>query len=139
MIQGYYFAKPMPRNEYEICIPVVNPPVQPVQPAQPVQYAQPVQPVAQAPVQQPVQQPVQYAQPAPVQQVAQAPAVQPVQPVIPVQQPVAQPVQPAVPVQPVPVATTCTAAARNSCPAGAAYSAGTSGAIKQIGMKADYE
>ena len=104
MIQGYYFAKPMPRNEYEICIPVVNPPVQPVQPAQPVQYAQPVQPVAQAPVQQPVQQPVQYAQPAPVQQVAQAPAVQPVQPVIPVQQPVAQPVQPAVPVQPVPVA-----------------------------------
>ena len=34
MIQGYYFARPMPRSEYEVCIPVVNPPVQ---------YAQPVQ------------------------------------------------------------------------------------------------
>ena len=120
MIQGYYFARPMPRSEYEVCIPIVNPPVQPVQ--QPVQYAQPVvqapaqytqpvqyaQPVVQAPVQyaQPVQQvpvtqPVQYAQP-----VTQAPVqhVQPVQQVPvsqPVQQPVAQPVQPSQPVAPV--------------------------------------
>ena len=117
MIQGYYYAKPMPRAEYETRLPVVNPPVQPVQPVQQVPVQQPVQYAQPAPAQQPIQQPVQYAQPVPVQQTAQpvqapvaqpAPAVQPVpqapviQPVQQVQQPVVQPVQPApaAPVQP---------------------------------------
>ena len=90
MIQGYYYAKPMPVAEYETRLPIVNPPAQPVQQIpvqQPVQYAQPAQ----------AQQLVQYAQPMPVAQpVPQAQPAQPVQPVPPVQ-PVQQAQQPVPP------------------------------------------
>lgn len=104
MIQGYYYAKPMPREEYETrVIPViyqVAPAAQPVQqvPVQPVQQApvQPVQQVQAVPAQQVQQAPVQQAQPDPVQQVQQA-TVQPAQ-TAPVQQPQPEPqAQPAAP------------------------------------------
>ena len=48
MIQGYYYAKPMPWSEYQQRIPVVNPPVQQVQPVQqtqPIDQAQQIQSV----------------------------------------------------------------------------------------------
>lgn len=67
MIQGYYYAKPMPKEEYVTRLPIVNPPVQQAPVAQPVQYAQPVQqPVQAAPATQPapVTLPVQPVQPA---------------------------------------------------------------------------
>ena len=66
LIQGYYFAKPMPKAEYAAKLTRAE--VQPVQQAvqQPVQ--QPVQAPAAPAVQQPVQQPVQTA-PVPAQAV----------------------------------------------------------------------
>lgn len=113
MIQGYYYAKPMPRSEYELRIPVVNPPVQPVQPVQqiqqPVQPVQPVQPIQQ--VQQPVQQIQQQVQTAqPVQQIQPAPSVTvqtaPSEPVSPAPAVVPAPSIPvqATPVEPAPAA-----------------------------------
>ena len=59
MIQGYYYAKPMPREEYETRLPGGAP--------KPV-YQAPVQQAYQAPVQQAV--PAQQAYQAPVQQAA---------------------------------------------------------------------
>ena len=72
MVQGYYYAKPMPREEYETRLPggVPRPAYQaPVQQAVPVQTAAPVQQVAPAPVQ--TVAPIQQAAPAPMQPVEQ--------------------------------------------------------------------
>ena len=108
MIQGYYFAKPMPKSDYMqqlagLAGAAVAAPAQPAQtapaPAQPVAPCVPqpqtvpvqqVQPVAQ-PV-QPVIQPMQTI----VQEVEIAPAQQPVEPVQPV---VPQPQEPTQPQQ----------------------------------------
>ena len=75
MIQGYYYAKPMPREEYETRLPGGAP--RQVYQA-PVQQAAPVQQVYQAPVQQVAPAPVQTV--APIQQAAPAP-MQPVAPI----------------------------------------------------------
>lgn len=64
LIQGYYFAKPMPKAEYAAKLTKASVQQVPIQ-----QQAQP--PVQPAPVQQPVQQPVQ---PAPVQAAPVQPA-----------------------------------------------------------------
>ncbi|MBR4430106.1 MAG: EAL domain-containing protein [Clostridiales bacterium] len=69
MIQGYYYAKPMPREEYETRLPGGAPkPVYqaPVQQVAPVQQTVPVQQVAAAPVQQTAPAPVQPVAPIPV-------------------------------------------------------------------------
>ena len=83
MIQGYYYAKPMPREEYETRLPGGVP-----RPA----YQAPVQQVAPAPVQTTV--PAQQAYQAPVQQVDPAP----VQTVAPIQQAAPAPMQPVAPI-----------------------------------------
>ncbi len=83
MIQGYYYAKPMPREEYETRLPGGVP--------KPV-YQAPVQQVAPASVQTTV--PAQQAYQAPVQQVAPAP----VQTVAPIQQAAPAPMQPVAPI-----------------------------------------
>ena len=119
LIQGYYFAKPMPMADYAAKLtriagaqpvqqPVQTAPVQQPAVAQPVQQVQqaiqtaPVQPIQQPAAPAPVQQPAQAAPTAP----APAPVQLPVQPMQTIEQsaPVqAAPVQPApTPVQPVP-------------------------------------
>lgn len=77
LIQGYYFAKPMPKADYaarltRVAAPAAAPAAVPAAPAVPVVQTAPVAPAAPvtppaAPVQQPVQQPIQ--QPAPQQPV----------------------------------------------------------------------
>ena len=81
MIQGYYYARPMPREEYEKNVIPVPQPVAPVaptveQPVAPAPVAAP--PVEPAPVATPVQETVPVQQEAPVQPAASAPVEAPV-------------------------------------------------------------
>lgn len=93
MIQGYYFAKPMPKSDYMQQLAGAAAPVQPAVPYVPQPQTVPVQQVQ--PVAQPVQPVIQPMQTI-VQEVEIAPAQQPVEPVQPV---VPQPQEPTQPQQ----------------------------------------
>lgn len=90
MIQGYYFAKPMPKSDYMQQLAGAAAPLQPAVPYVPQPQTVPVQQVQ--PVALPVQPVIQPMQTI-VQEVEIAPAQQPVQPVVPQPQEPTQPQQ----------------------------------------------